>query len=59
MPLLEGDLIRERFGLPGFPGVVVRYYLALIFADQGKLEEGIAHGQEALRVAEALDHPTA
>ena len=28
-----------------------------MFADQGKFEEGIAHGQEGIRLAEALDHP--
>jgi len=27
------------------------------FADRGKFKEGIVHGQEGLRLAEALDHP--
>jgi class 3 adenylate cyclase/tetratricopeptide (TPR) repeat protein len=57
LQLLEGDLRRERFGLPGFPAVMARCYLTLIFANRGKFEEGIAHAQEGIRVAEALDHP--
>jgi tetratricopeptide (TPR) repeat protein len=56
--LLEGDLSRERFGvLPGIPAVAVRSYLTLTFAWQGKFKEGIAHGQEGIRLAEALDRP--
>jgi hypothetical protein len=27
------------------------------FADRGKFNEGIAHGREGIRLAEALDHP--
>jgi len=57
LQLLEGDRSRERFGLAGFPAVLVRSYLAWVFADQGKFNEGIVHGQEGLRLAEALDHP--
>jgi len=57
LPLLEGVPSRERFGLAGFPAVVVRFYLTWMFADQGKFEEGIVHGQEGIHLAEALDHP--
>jgi class 3 adenylate cyclase/tetratricopeptide (TPR) repeat protein len=58
VPLLEGDLSRgERFGQAGFPAVMVRGYLTWIFADRGKFMEGIARGQEGIRLAEALDHP--
>ncbi len=57
LQLLEGDLSRERFGLAGFPAVLVRSYLAWVFADRGKFNEGIIHGQEGIRLAEALDHP--
>ncbi|MCJ7831784.1 MAG: adenylate cyclase, partial [Dehalococcoidia bacterium] len=55
--LLEGDRSRERFGLAGFPAVMARYFFDWVFADRGKFEEGIAHGQEGIRLAEALDHP--
>ena len=57
LQLLEGDRSRERFGLAGFPAVMARCYMTWIFADRGKFEEGIAHGQEGIRLAEALDHP--
>jgi tetratricopeptide (TPR) repeat protein len=36
---------------------MARCYLAQVFADQGKFKEGIVHGQEGIRLAEALDHP--
>jgi class 3 adenylate cyclase/tetratricopeptide (TPR) repeat protein len=55
--LLEGDRSRERFGQPGFPAVMARCYVTWVFADRGKFKEGTAHGQEGLRLADALDHP--
>jgi len=55
--LLEGALSRERFGLAGFPAVMARGYLTWVFGDRGQFEEGIAHGVEGIRLAEALDHP--
>jgi len=54
---LEGDRNRERFGLAGYPAVMARAYLILGFADRGMFKEGIAQGQEGIRLAEALDHP--
>jgi tetratricopeptide (TPR) repeat protein len=57
LQFLEGDLSRERFGLAGFPAVMARCYLAQVFAERGKFKEGIVHGQEGIRLAEALDHP--
>jgi len=57
LQLLEGDLSRERFGLAGSPAVLVRFYLPQVLADQGQFKAGIAHGQEGIRLAEALDHP--
>jgi class 3 adenylate cyclase/tetratricopeptide (TPR) repeat protein len=55
--LLEGDRSRERFGEAAFPAVGVRMFLTRVLADQGKFKEGIAHGQEGIRLAEAFDHP--
>jgi tetratricopeptide (TPR) repeat protein len=55
--LLDGAPSRERLGLAGFPAVVARSYLAWALADQGRFEEGSAHAQEGIRLAEALDHP--
>ena len=57
LQLLDGDRSRDRFGLAGFPAVLVRSWLAWVFADRGKFKEGIIHGQEGIRLAEALDHP--
>jgi class 3 adenylate cyclase/tetratricopeptide (TPR) repeat protein len=54
---LEGDQGRELLGLVGFPGVMARGYLAWVFADRGMFNEGIEHGEDAIRLAEALDHP--
>jgi class 3 adenylate cyclase/tetratricopeptide (TPR) repeat protein len=57
LQLLEGGLSRVRLGLAGFPVVMADGYLTWVLADQGQFEEGIAHGREGLRLAEALDHP--
>ena len=54
---LAGDLIRERFGLAGLPAVLSRAWLARCLAELGAFPEGIAHGEEAVRIAEAVDHP--
>jgi hypothetical protein len=40
-----------------FPAVLASAYLALTLAECGEFPEGIAHGQGALRLAEAVDHP--
>jgi DNA-binding SARP family transcriptional activator len=55
--LLDAGLSEERFGLPGFPAVLARSYLTWAFGDRGRFEEGIAIGQDGIRLAEALDHP--
>ncbi len=54
---LEGDLMRERFGLHGLPAVLSRTWLVWSLAELGEFTEGIACGEDALRIAEALDHP--
>ena len=57
LELLEGELSFQQFSLAGFPAVSVRSFLTRIFADQGKFERGIAHGEDGIRLAEAIDHP--
>jgi class 3 adenylate cyclase/tetratricopeptide (TPR) repeat protein len=47
----------DRCGLPGFPAVLARGFLARAQAELGEFEEGLAHGREALRIAESIDHP--
>jgi tetratricopeptide (TPR) repeat protein len=55
--LLEGDRGHDRCGLAGFPAAMARGELAMALAERGVFEEGIAHGQEGIRIAEVLDHP--
>ncbi|HSB77896.1 MAG TPA: adenylate/guanylate cyclase domain-containing protein [Candidatus Methylomirabilis sp.] len=55
--LLEGDRGRDRCGLTGFPAAIARGYLAWALAEHGAFEEGIAHGQAGVRIAEKFDHP--
>jgi tetratricopeptide (TPR) repeat protein len=54
---LEGERTRERFRLAVVPAVLGRAYLARTLAERGAFDEAEAHGQEAIRMAEALDHP--
>ncbi|OGG50146.1 MAG: hypothetical protein A3F84_13670 [Candidatus Handelsmanbacteria bacterium RIFCSPLOWO2_12_FULL_64_10] len=55
--VLQGDLIHERFGLPSFPSVFSRSVLVRCLAEVGMFAEGIACGEEGVRIAEAADHP--
>jgi tetratricopeptide (TPR) repeat protein len=55
--LLGGDRSRDRCGLTGFPAAMARGWLAWALAERGAFDEGIVHGQDGLRLAEALDHP--
>jgi len=57
MQSLHGQRTHERFGLVTFPAVYSRAILARALAERGVFDEGDAHGQEAIRIAEALDHP--
>jgi len=55
--LLTGERFRERFGLAVFPAVISRAVLARVLAERGMFDEGDSDGQQAIRLAEALDHP--
>jgi tetratricopeptide (TPR) repeat protein len=55
--LLEGDLIRERFGQPQLPSVRSRTALAFCLSWQGEFTEAVTLIQEATYIAEAADHP--
>jgi tetratricopeptide (TPR) repeat protein len=54
---LEGELVRERFGLPYLPSVFSRTWLAWCLAELGSFAEAIDRGREAVRIAEAIDQP--
>ena len=54
---LDGALLREHFGLPGLPSVMSRETLARCLAELGAFTEGLAHAEESLRIAEAVNHP--
>jgi tetratricopeptide (TPR) repeat protein len=49
---LSGDLILERFGEPSVLSVHARSWLAIVLAELGRFSEGIAAGEEAIRIAE-------
>jgi len=55
--LLPGERIRERFGLAMFPAALSRAVLTRVLAERGVFDEAHSHGQEAIRIAEALEHP--
>ncbi|PYN75335.1 MAG: hypothetical protein DMD96_28495 [Candidatus Rokuibacteriota bacterium] len=54
---LEGDLMRQSFGFLQFPSVHSRTCLVWCLADLGDFEDGVRIGREAVRIAEAVDHP--
>ena len=54
---LEGELLRERPGMAAYPAVSCRGNLAWCLAELGEFDEGTRHGEDAVRLAEALDHP--
>jgi class 3 adenylate cyclase/tetratricopeptide (TPR) repeat protein len=55
--LLQGDLVRERFGLPLLPSVYSRTVLAWSLAEMGNFSEAAEAGREGIRIAETVDHP--
>jgi class 3 adenylate cyclase/tetratricopeptide (TPR) repeat protein len=55
---LAGARRRERFGEVFLPAVLSRAWLAWCHAELGTFTEGRALGEEGLRIAEAVDHPT-
>src|SRR5262249_51695276 len=44
-------------GFAGFPAVMARFYLPWVLGERGDFDEGIRHGCDGIRLAEALDHP--
>jgi predicted ATPase len=54
---LEGALLWEHFSLPALPSVTSRTQLAQCLAELGAFTEGLAYGEEGLRIDEAVDNP--
>jgi tetratricopeptide (TPR) repeat protein len=54
---LHGELLQERFGLPGLASVLSRSFLAQTLAACGAFAEGRALAEEGVQLAEAADHP--
>ncbi len=57
MASLKGELVHERFGMPFLPSVFSRGWSVRCLAELGEFAEAIAPGEEAVRIAEAVDHP--
>jgi len=55
--LIASDRARERFGIAALPSVMSRTWLVWCLSECGEFAEGIAHAEEALQIAEAVDHP--
>jgi tetratricopeptide (TPR) repeat protein len=54
---LDGALLREHFSLPALPSVRSRTMLSRCLTEVGAFSEGLAHGEDSLRIAEAVNHP--
>jgi class 3 adenylate cyclase/tetratricopeptide (TPR) repeat protein len=57
MQSLHDHRTRERFGLLTYPAVWSHAQLARALAERGVFDEGSAHGHEAIRIADVVDHP--
>ena len=56
LELLVGDLLQDRYhDMAALPSVLSRVWLALCLAERGEFDEGLALGEEALRIAEIGD----
>jgi len=54
---LAGDLSCKHLPVTEFPTPVPHSYLSLALAERGEFDEGIAHGKEGIRLAEAVERP--
>jgi class 3 adenylate cyclase/tetratricopeptide (TPR) repeat protein len=54
---LAGERSTDRFGWAALPAVTSRAYLCACLAELGHFADGIALGEEAIRIAETADHP--
>ncbi len=57
MAILQGDHARRRFGWAGVPAIISRAYLIGCLTELGEFTEGARLADEAIRLAEAAEHP--
>lgn len=57
LQLLTGAAAYDRFGMGPLPAVYSRGMLAWSLAELGRFADAQQHAQQALRIAEAIDHP--
>jgi tetratricopeptide (TPR) repeat protein len=55
--LLQGGLLYERLGQGAVPSVFARAYLADVLGQLGRFDDAIAYAEEAVQIAERVDHP--
>jgi len=56
---LQGDLMRERYGLAAPPSILSRAWLVFCLSELGEFSEAIARADEGTRIAEMVDQPWA
>ncbi len=54
---LQGELARERFGMPVFPAVYSRHLALKSLGPLGEFDEAITRAEEGFQIAEAVGHP--
>jgi len=54
---LDGDLRTERFGSPVIQSAISSAWLAEVLSELGRFDEALGHAEDAVRIAEAADHP--
>jgi class 3 adenylate cyclase/tetratricopeptide (TPR) repeat protein len=54
---LQGELLRERFGLAGAPAIFSRAFATWSLAELGEFAPGLNLGEEAVEIAESVDQP--
>jgi class 3 adenylate cyclase/tetratricopeptide (TPR) repeat protein len=54
---VPGEQVHERFDLPALPAVIARTWLVQALAERGEFGDAMRRADEAVRLAEAADHP--
>ena len=57
MAFLQGEQRRARLGTSALTSVLTRVWLVWCYAERGEFTEGRVLGEEAVRIAEEVDHP--